>query len=69
MGDAAAKAEPVDPANQPEAKAAIQKLESEAETVRAFICYVPRGLSATDPSAHTEFLPLRGEAAGGGRCL
>jgi len=37
MGEAAAKAEPVDPANGPEAKAAIQKLESEAETVRAFI--------------------------------
>ena len=37
MGDAAAKAEPVDPANQPEAKAAVAKLESEAETVRAFI--------------------------------
>ena len=37
MGEAAAKAEPVDPANQPDAKAAIAKLESEAETVRAFI--------------------------------
>lgn len=37
MGDAAASAEPVDPANSAEAKAAIQKLESEAETVRAFI--------------------------------
>ena len=37
MGEAAAKAEPVDPANGPEAKAAIAKLESEAETVRAFI--------------------------------
>jgi hypothetical protein len=37
MGDAAASAEPVDPANNAEAKAAIQKLESEAETVRAFI--------------------------------
>lgn len=37
MGDAAAKAEPVDPANAPEAQAAIQTLESEAETVRAFI--------------------------------
>ena len=37
MGEAAAKAEPVDPANQPEAKAAVAKLESEAETVRAFI--------------------------------
>ena len=37
MGVAAAKAEPVDPANGSEAKAAIQKLESEAQTVRAFI--------------------------------
>ena len=37
MGEAAAKAEPVDPANGPEAKAAIAKLESEAATVRAFI--------------------------------
>jgi HPt (histidine-containing phosphotransfer) domain-containing protein len=37
MGEVAAKAEPVDPANGPEAKAAIAKLESEAETVRAFI--------------------------------
>lgn len=37
MGEAAAKAEPVDPANHPEAKAAIKTLESEAETVRAFI--------------------------------
>ena len=37
MGEAAAKAEPVDPANGAEAKAAIQKLESEAQTVRAFI--------------------------------
>jgi len=37
MGDAAAKAEPIDPTNGAEAKAAIQKLESEAETVRAFI--------------------------------
>ncbi len=36
-GEAAARAEPVDPANQPDAKAAIAKLESEAETVRAFI--------------------------------
>jgi HPt (histidine-containing phosphotransfer) domain-containing protein len=37
MGDAAAKAEPVDPADEPEAKAAIQTLESEAQTVHAFI--------------------------------
>ena len=37
MGEAAAKAEPVDPANGAEAKAAIAKLETEAETVRAFI--------------------------------
>lgn len=37
MGEAAAKAEPVDPANAPEAQAAIRKLEQEAQTVRAFI--------------------------------
>ena len=37
MGEAAAKAEPVNPADSAEAKAAIQKLEREAETVRAFI--------------------------------
>ena len=37
MGEAAAKAEPVDPANGAEAQAAIQKLEQEAQTVRAFI--------------------------------
>src|ERR1700744_954811 len=37
MGEAAAKAEPVDPANGSEAQAAIQKLEQEAQTVRAFI--------------------------------
>lgn len=37
MGEAAARAEPVDPANRPEAQAAVAKLESEAETVRAFI--------------------------------
>ena len=37
MGEAAAKAEPVDPADSAEAKAAIQKLEREAQTVRAFI--------------------------------
>ena len=37
MGEAAAKAEPVDPADGPQAQAAIRMLESEAETVRAFI--------------------------------
>jgi HPt (histidine-containing phosphotransfer) domain-containing protein len=37
MGEAAAKAEPVNPADSAEAEAAIQKLEREAETVRAFI--------------------------------
>jgi HPt (histidine-containing phosphotransfer) domain-containing protein len=37
MGEAAAKAEPVNPADSAEAKAAIQKLEHEAQTVRAFI--------------------------------
>jgi len=37
MGEAAAAAEPVDPANADRAKAAIQSLEGEAETVRAFI--------------------------------
>jgi HPt (histidine-containing phosphotransfer) domain-containing protein len=37
MGDAAAKAEPVNPANQAEAKAAIAMLEREARTVHDFI--------------------------------
>jgi len=37
MGEAAAKAEPVNPADGAEAQAAIQKLEAEAQTVRAFI--------------------------------
>jgi HPt (histidine-containing phosphotransfer) domain-containing protein len=37
MGEAAAKAEPVDPADGPQAQAAIRTLESEAQTVRAFI--------------------------------
>ena len=37
MGEAAAKAEPVNPADGSQAKAAIEKLESEAQTVRAFI--------------------------------
>lgn len=37
MGEAAAKAEPVNPANGTEAQAALQKLEHEAQTVRAFI--------------------------------
>ncbi len=37
MGEAAAKAEPVNPADSTEAQAALQKLEQEAQTVRAFI--------------------------------
>lgn len=37
MGDAAAKAEPVNPADQAEAKAAIAMLEREARTVHDFI--------------------------------
>jgi HPt (histidine-containing phosphotransfer) domain-containing protein len=37
MGEAAAKAEPVNPADRPAALAALQKLEQEAQTVRAFI--------------------------------
>lgn len=37
MGEAAAKAEPVDPGDAAEARAAIQKLEREAQTVHAFI--------------------------------
>ncbi len=37
MGEAAAKAEPVDPADGAHAKAAIEKLEREAQTVHAFI--------------------------------
>jgi HPt (histidine-containing phosphotransfer) domain-containing protein len=37
MGEAAAKAEPIHPADRPDAEAAIQKLEAEAATVRAFI--------------------------------
>jgi HPt (histidine-containing phosphotransfer) domain-containing protein len=37
MGEAAAKAEPVNPADSTEAQAAIQTLEREAQTVRAFI--------------------------------
>ncbi len=37
MGEAAARAEPVNPADSAEAQAAIQKLEREAQTVRAFI--------------------------------
>ncbi|MEP6828870.1 MAG: Hpt domain-containing protein [Rhizomicrobium sp.] len=37
MGDAAAKAEPVNPADGTEAKAAIEKLEREAQTVHTFI--------------------------------
>jgi HPt (histidine-containing phosphotransfer) domain-containing protein len=37
MGEAAAKAEPVNPADSTQAQAALQKLEQEAQTVRAFI--------------------------------
>jgi HPt (histidine-containing phosphotransfer) domain-containing protein len=37
MGEAAAKAEPVNPADGSEALAAIRKLEQEAQTVHAFI--------------------------------
>ncbi len=37
MGEAAAAAEPVDPANAERAQAAINALESEAQTVRGFI--------------------------------
>jgi hypothetical protein len=37
MGEAAAAAEPVDPANGEKAIAAIKVLEGEAATVRAFI--------------------------------
>jgi HPt (histidine-containing phosphotransfer) domain-containing protein len=37
MGEAAAAAEPVDPANAEKAQAAVQALENEAQTVRGFI--------------------------------
>jgi HPt (histidine-containing phosphotransfer) domain-containing protein len=37
MGDLAARAEPVDPANAPAAKDAVEKLAHEAQTVRDFI--------------------------------
>ena len=37
MGEAAAAAEPVDPANGEKAQAAIQRLEVQAASVRAFI--------------------------------
>ncbi|HKD47494.1 MAG TPA: Hpt domain-containing protein [Rhizomicrobium sp.] len=37
MGELAARAEPVDPANAPAAKDAIEKLAREAESIRAFI--------------------------------
>ena len=37
MGEAAAKAEPVNPADSGQAQAALQKLEQEAQTVRVFI--------------------------------
>jgi HPt (histidine-containing phosphotransfer) domain-containing protein len=37
MGEAAAKAEPINPADGSKAQAAIRQLEQEAQTVRAFI--------------------------------
>jgi HPt (histidine-containing phosphotransfer) domain-containing protein len=37
MGEAAANAEPVNPADSSQARAAIRKLEQEAQIVRAFI--------------------------------
>ncbi len=37
MGEAAAKAEPMNPADSAQAQSAIRKLEAEAQTVRAFI--------------------------------
>lgn len=37
MGEAAAEAEPIHPADRPDAEAAIKRLEAEAETVRVFI--------------------------------
>jgi HPt (histidine-containing phosphotransfer) domain-containing protein len=37
MGEAAAEAEPIHPADRPDAEAAIKKLETEAATVRTFI--------------------------------
>jgi hypothetical protein len=37
MGEAAAAAEPVDPANADKAKAAIATLQTEADSVRGFI--------------------------------
>jgi HPt (histidine-containing phosphotransfer) domain-containing protein len=37
MGEAAAAAEPVDPANMEKALAAIKSLENEAQSVRGFI--------------------------------
>ena len=37
MGEAAAAAEPVDPANTDKAQAAVQTLENEAQIVRGFI--------------------------------
>jgi HPt (histidine-containing phosphotransfer) domain-containing protein len=37
MGDAAARAEPVDPWNAADAKAALARIEGEADSVRAFI--------------------------------
>jgi HPt (histidine-containing phosphotransfer) domain-containing protein len=37
MGEAAAAAEPIDPANAEKARAAIDNLQAEAQTVRGFI--------------------------------
>jgi HPt (histidine-containing phosphotransfer) domain-containing protein len=37
MGEAAAAAEPIDPANAEKARAAVDALQAEAETVRGFI--------------------------------
>ena len=68
MGEAAAEAEPVDPADSAEAQAAIEKLEREAQTVRAFIQTIWRlsHLSARIKPA-TAFFP-RMAAAARGRC-
>ena len=37
MGEAAAAAEPIDPANEDRARTAVQALETEAQSVRGFI--------------------------------
>ena len=37
MGEAAAAAEPIDPANEDRARTAVQALETEAQNVRGFI--------------------------------